>query len=70
MKLRKLVVFADTQQKVTVSKKFPQGFKPLIHDSGFSTVEINQYSGKVVRVNKVVEPLLTGFKIGIRTGYV
>ena len=51
------------EPKVSVSKKFPQLFKPPIHDSGFSTVEINQYSG-IVQVNKVVPPP-TGLKIAI-----
>lgn len=39
---------AQPEQKVTVSKKFPQQFQPPIHDSGWSTVEINQYSGEVL----------------------
>lgn len=60
-----LIFFVDKPvPKVTVHKKFPQEFKPLIHDSGFSTVEINQYSGKVLQVNKVVEPP-TGLKIAM-----
>lgn len=60
------VFFTDNpEQKVTVHKKFPQVFKPLIHDSGFSTVEISQYSGKVSQVNKIVEPPPMGLKIAI-----
>jgi uncharacterized iron-regulated membrane protein len=58
------VFFANKpDQNLTVRKKFPQEYKPLIHDLGFSTVEINQYSGKVLQVNKVVEPPPMGLKI-------
>lgn len=59
------VYFADKPvPKVSVNKKFPDEFKPLIHDSGLSTVEINQYTGKVLKVNKVVPPP-TGIKIAM-----
>lgn len=59
------VYFADTpEQRVTVQKKFPQDFQPPIHDSGFSSVEINPYSGKILRVDKVVPPP-TGIKIAM-----
>jgi uncharacterized iron-regulated membrane protein len=57
------VYFADKPvPNMTVAKKFPQEFKPLIHDSGFSRVVLNQYSGKVLQVNKVVEPPPIGIK--------
>jgi uncharacterized iron-regulated membrane protein len=60
------VFFADKPvPNVTVAKKFPQEFKPLIHDSGFSRVVINQYSGKVLQVNKVLEPPPIGIKVAI-----
>lgn len=59
------ISFADVPEpKVTIHKKFPQEYQPPIHDSGYSTVEINQYSGKVLRVDKVVEPP-TGFKVAM-----
>ncbi len=60
------IFFADKpEQQVTVSKRFPQDFQPPIHDFGFSTVEINQYSGEILRVNKVIEPAPTGLKIAL-----
>lgn len=61
-----VVYFTDKPEPtVTVHKKFPQNFQPPIHDFGFSTVEINQYSGKILRVDKVVEPPPTGIKIAL-----
>jgi len=60
------IFFADTPEpKVTVHKKFPQDFQPPIHDFGFSEVELNQYSGKVLRVKKVIEPPPTGLKLAM-----
>ncbi len=60
------VFFASKPElKVTVSKRFPQDFQPPIHDFGFSTVEINQYSGEILRVNKVVEPPPMGLKVAL-----
>lgn len=63
------VFFAELPEpKVTVHKKFPQEYQPPIHDFGYSTVEISQYSGKVLRVNKVVEPPPIGFKTAMLLG--
>lgn len=62
------IFFADLPEaKVTIHKKFPQEYQPPIHDSGYSTVEINQYSGRVLRVDKVVDPP-TGFKLAMLLG--